>query len=43
VVLRHLIWHPVTVEVGTDIGALKVLEKDGTTTITRFYRPPRQA
>jgi len=43
VVLRHLIWHPVGVEVDTDIGALKVLEKDGTTTITSFHRPPGQA
>ena len=43
VVLRHLIWHPTEVAVDADIGALKVLEKDGTTTITSFYRPPGHA
>jgi hypothetical protein len=37
VVLRHLIWHPTEVDVDNDIGALRVLEKDGTTTITSFY------
>ena len=43
VVLRHLIWHPTEVDVDADNGGLKVLERDGTTTITSFYRPPGQA
>jgi hypothetical protein len=43
VVLRHLISHPAEVDVDVDAGALKVVEKDGTTTITSFYRPPGQA
>jgi Family of unknown function (DUF5335) len=43
VVLRHMIWHPTEVAVDADIGALKVVEKEGTTTITSFHRPPGQA
>jgi hypothetical protein len=43
VALRHMIWHPTEVAVDADIGALKVVEKDGTTTITSFHRPPGQA
>ena len=41
VVLRHLISHPTEVDV--DKGGLKVVDKDGTTTITSFYGPPGQA
>lgn len=41
VLLRHMISHPTEVDV--DDGGLKVVEKDGTTTITSFYQPPGQA
>ena len=43
VVLRHLISHPTEVDVDVDNGGLKVVDKDGTTTITSFYAPPGQA
>jgi hypothetical protein len=43
VVLRHMIWHPTEVDVDADVGALRVLEKDGTTTIASFYPTPGQA
>jgi hypothetical protein len=41
VLLRHMISHPTEVDV--DDGGLKVVEKDGTTTITSFYQPPGRA
>jgi hypothetical protein len=37
VVLRHMISHPVEVDVDIDGGALKVVAKDGTTTIASFH------
>lgn len=37
VVLRHMISHPTEVDVDVDSGALKVVDEDGTTTITSFY------
>lgn len=43
VLLRHMISHPTEVDVDVDNGALKVVEEDGTTTITSFYRPPGEA
>ncbi|GAA1148634.1 hypothetical protein GCM10009606_29150 [Nocardioides aquiterrae] len=43
VLLRHMIWHPTEVDVDVDNGALKVVEKDGTTTITSFHSPPERA
>ncbi|RPF28548.1 hypothetical protein EDD32_3080 [Georgenia muralis] len=42
VLLRHLIAHPTEVEVDVDDGALKVVEKDGTTTIVGFHGVPAQ-
>jgi hypothetical protein len=43
VVLRHMIWHPTEVDVDAANGALRILEKDGTTTFTSFYQPPGRA
>lgn len=43
VLLRHMISHPIEVDVDVDNGALKVVEQDGTTTITSFYQPPGDA
>ena len=42
VLLRHMISHPVEVDVDVDNGALKVVENDGTTTIASFYGAPGQ-
>jgi hypothetical protein len=39
VVLRHMVWHPTEVDVDMAAGALKVVEKDGTTTIASFFPP----
>ena len=43
VVLRHMVPHPTEVDVDADAGALKVVEKDGTTTIVSFHGAPAQA
>ena len=43
VVLRHMIWHPTEVDVDAEVGAVKVVDKDGTTTITSFHPAPGQA
>jgi len=40
VVLRHMVSHPTEVDVDLGAGALKVAEKDGTTTIVAFHPPP---
>jgi hypothetical protein len=40
VVLRHMVWHPTEVDVDLEVGALKVVEQDGTTTIASFFPPP---
>jgi hypothetical protein len=40
VLLRHMVPHPTEVDVDVDGGALKVVEKDGTTTIVGFHRAP---
>jgi hypothetical protein len=39
VVLRHMVWHPVEVDVADDAKPprLRVVEKDGTTTVVVFY------
>lgn len=42
VVLRHMVWHPTEVDVDLAAGAIKVVEKDGTTTIVAFHPSPGQ-
>jgi hypothetical protein len=37
-----MVWHPTEVEVDLAAGAVKVVEKDGTTTIVAFHPPPGQ-
>jgi hypothetical protein len=39
VALRHMVWHPTEVDVDTAVGALRVVEADGTTTIATFFAP----
>jgi len=43
VLLRHMIAHPTEVDVAADHGALKVVEKDGTTTIVGFHEASASA
>src|SRR4029453_3453057 len=40
--LRPMGWHPAEVDVELAAGAIKVVEKDGTTTIVAFHPPPGQ-
>lgn len=41
VALRHMAWHPVEVDVADDVTppAIRVVEKDGTTTLVTFLPP----
>ena len=34
VVLRHMVWHPTELDVDNDAGAVRIVDADGTTTIT---------
>jgi hypothetical protein len=40
VVLRHMVWHPVEVDLAVDVipePAVRVVERDGTTTLVIFF------
>ncbi|SFN62713.1 DUF5335 family protein [Mycetocola miduiensis] len=37
VVLRHMVPHPSQVDIDPDVGAFRVVEQDGTTTIVTFF------
>lgn len=37
VMLRHMVWHPNEVDVDPAVGAFRVAEQDGTTTIVSFF------
>jgi Family of unknown function (DUF5335) len=41
VALRHMVWHPVEVDVADDVTppAIRLVEKDGTTTVVTFLPP----
>ena len=39
VVLRHMVWHPIEVDIDLDAGAFRVVEEAGTTTIVSFFPP----
>lgn len=41
VALRHMVWHPVEMDVADDVTppAIRVVEPDGTTTVVAFFPP----